>query len=83
MVAVADVLDLVKGITGCDKPVTAEDARKRPPESEVMALMADASRFRDATGWAPAVTLEEGLKRTVAWWRDRMDRTRPDTGYRV
>jgi len=28
--------------------------------------------FRNATGWAPAVTLADGLARTVAFYRDRM-----------
>lgn len=30
----------------------------------------DASRLRAATGWAPRVTLEEGLRRTIAWSRE-------------
>jgi nucleoside-diphosphate-sugar epimerase len=26
-------------------------------------------RFREATGWEPAVDLEEGLERTIAYYR--------------
>jgi UDP-glucose 4-epimerase len=29
--------------------------------------------FRAATGWEPQVTLDEGLRRTLEWYRDRMD----------
>jgi dTDP-glucose 4,6-dehydratase len=32
--------------------------------------VADASRFRERFGWRPEVSLEEGLARTVAWYRD-------------
>jgi dTDP-glucose 4,6-dehydratase len=42
----------------------------------------DASRIRDELGWAPSVTLEEGLRLTVqwyldneAWWRPLLGRT--------
>jgi NDP-hexose 4,6-dehydratase len=35
-----------------------------------MALIADSCRLRAATGWAPAETLDTGLAKTIAWWRD-------------
>jgi UDP-glucose 4-epimerase len=51
----------------------AHDAqRQRPPQSEVRALLADASAFAKATGWRSAVKLEDGLARTVEWWRGRL-----------
>ena len=34
-------------------------------------LVVDSSRFRRDTGWAQAVSLDGGLARTVAWWKDR------------
>ena len=33
----------------------------------------DISRARQALGWEPQVSLEEGLKRTIAWWGERSD----------
>jgi UDP-glucose 4-epimerase len=36
---------------------------------QVMHLEADISRLRLSTGWQPEVSLEEGLRRTVAWAR--------------
>lgn len=38
-------------------------------------LIADVRRLRSHTGWQPAFALEEGLRRTVAWWRERGERT--------
>ncbi len=33
---------------------------------------ADDRAFRSATGWAPAVGLEEGLRRSLDWYRERL-----------
>jgi len=32
-------------------------------------LLADVHRLAGVVGWKPALTLEEGLKKTCAWWR--------------
>ena len=83
MVAIGDMVEMVRRITGCDKPVVEEEQRLRPAASEVMELQADASSLREATGWAPAVDLEDGLERTVEWWRGHVERVRSDVGYVV
>ena len=36
---------------------------------QVMHLEADITRLRAATGWTPKISLEEGLQRTVNWYR--------------
>ena len=44
-----------------------------PPERKQIDIgdfSTDARRFREATGWRPAVSLEEGLRRTVAFFRE-------------
>ena len=38
---------------------------------QVMHMQADISRLTAATGWAPAIPIEEGLAATVAWYRAR------------
>jgi nucleoside-diphosphate-sugar epimerase len=45
--------------------LTTEHARVRPEHSEVMALIADASRLRELTGWYPQVDLQSGLAATI------------------
>ncbi|WP_337877367.1 NAD-dependent epimerase/dehydratase family protein [Elioraea sp.] len=40
---------------------------------DIGSYVADDSRFRAATGWAPRVPLEEGLRRTLDWFRPRLD----------
>ncbi|MBM3939932.1 MAG: SDR family NAD(P)-dependent oxidoreductase [SAR202 cluster bacterium] len=44
-------------------------AAERPGEVRRIAL--DASRLRRAVGWEPSVSLDEGLRRTVAFFREK------------
>jgi len=83
MVSIGDMVDDVLRITGCDKPVVHEAHRQRPADSEVMALMADASRLNQACGWSPKFDLGAGLEKTIDWWRGRIERVRDDAGYMV
>jgi NAD dependent epimerase/dehydratase len=71
-VSVAEMIDLVVALAGCDKPVEPDADRMRPGDSEVRALLADSSRLASAVDWQPRVDLCEGLGRTIAWWRDRL-----------
>jgi len=48
-----------------------------PPEKKAIdigSFYADSTRFRRLTGWAPAVPLDEGLRRTVAFCREHFAR---------
>ncbi|MDX6743763.1 SDR family NAD(P)-dependent oxidoreductase [Actinocorallia sp. A-T 12471] len=55
----------------------SEDARMRPDASEVMRLVCDSTRLRQATGWQPEHTLRDGLAETAAWLTGNLDRYRP------
>jgi nucleoside-diphosphate-sugar epimerase len=69
---VRDLIDLIIELTSSRKPVLQDNKRLRPPNSEVRALLADCTRFVRATGWSPKVQLQEGLERTIEWWRCRL-----------
>jgi NAD dependent epimerase/dehydratase len=64
-------------ITGRDVPILSDEARLRPPGSEVNRLIADAEKMRRLTGWRPAVTFRAGLSSTVDWVGNNLDRFRP------
>jgi nucleoside-diphosphate-sugar epimerase len=38
-------------------------------------LFLDCAKANRELGWAPRVTLAEGIARTVAWWRANVDAT--------
>jgi nucleoside-diphosphate-sugar epimerase len=40
-------------------------------ESGAPDVVADTGRLRQEVGWVPAMTLEDGVARTVEWWRER------------
>jgi nucleoside-diphosphate-sugar epimerase len=37
-----------------------------------MVRQPDISRAREILGWEPSVSLDEGLEKTVAWFRERV-----------
>jgi UDP-glucose 4-epimerase len=41
---------------------------------DIGSFYADSSKFKRATGWAPLVSLRDGLQRTVAFYRQHFDR---------
>jgi UDP-glucose 4-epimerase len=41
---------------------------------DIGSFYADSSRFREVTGWRPSVSMREGLTRTLAFYRDHLDR---------
>ncbi|WP_338674902.1 SDR family NAD(P)-dependent oxidoreductase [Streptomyces sp. SCSIO 30461] len=69
-ISVGDLVRLIGKVMDTDLDVQEDAQRIRPPASEVMRLVADASRLREATGWAPEHDLEQGLLKTVEFFRD-------------
>lgn len=68
----AKILSLMKS----DATVVYDKQRVRPALSEVERLVCDASLMRSLTGWFPKVSLDEGLLRTIEWFRCEANRTR-------
>ncbi len=78
-VTIRELIDRISAIVGKEARVVFDPARLRPPKSEVERLMADTTRMRQLTGWSPAVSLDEGLARTIAWISDHFTLYRPGT----
>ncbi|MEU7042068.1 SDR family NAD(P)-dependent oxidoreductase [Streptomyces varsoviensis] len=69
-ISIGDLVTLIGKLMDAELEVREDTRRVRPAASEVMRLLCDASRLRAATGWAPAHHLEEGLARTIEFFRD-------------
>lgn len=73
-ISIGELAAMILQLLGLERRIVSEDARERPPASEVGRLLSDNSRAAEILGWQPAVTLEEGLSRTIAWWRAQPER---------
>jgi len=81
-ISIGDLVRLLVEITGTDASVVTDDDRLRPQGSEVERLLCDNTRAREWAGWAPQVSLEDGLRRTSDWVKANLDQL--DTaGYSV
>jgi NAD dependent epimerase/dehydratase len=76
-IAIGDLAELILDVVDSDAPLEEDSRRIRPAASEVFELRCDAARMRAATGWAPAVSLREGLELTAAWMREQPPSMRP------
>src|SRR5206468_2170092 len=76
-VSIGEVVERVFRLLGRDVPVTVSHDRLRPEDSEVERLLADTSKARTLLGWEPRVDLEEGLLRTIEWFRGSLDAYKP------
>jgi CDP-glucose 4,6-dehydratase len=65
--SVREVVDLVCRMAGTD--VEPEIRGQGVPHAEIDRQFVDSSKLRMTTGWEPLVGLEEGIRRTVAWYR--------------
>jgi dTDP-glucose 4,6-dehydratase len=67
--SVREIAEIIRDLTGSSSelefiPRPVDDPTVRQP---------DITRARDALGWEPQVALEDGLKRTIDWFRETLD----------
>jgi nucleoside-diphosphate-sugar epimerase len=65
---VGDVVSLICRLAGSS--VAPEIRGQGPPAGEIDRQWVDYAKLRELTGWEPEVSLEEGLMRTVSWYRE-------------
>jgi len=78
-ISVGDLAELIGTLTGRSVKLVNETERERPEGSEVDRLLAANDRARDLLGWEPKVSLEEGLRQTIEWFRSNMAQYRSGT----
>ncbi|RAW01307.1 NAD-dependent 4,6-dehydratase LegB [Pseudochryseolinea flava] len=50
--------------------IEQDDQRLRPEKSEVFRLYGNSEKLQSMTNWKPQYTLAEGLKETIAWFKE-------------
>ena len=73
-IGIGDLAQLIGHLEGKDITICSEAERQRKAGSEVERLIADDALVREILPeWSPATSLEEGLRRTIAWQRENAD----------
>lgn len=73
-VTINEIIETVLKIVGKpDLPVCEDVLTASSENPDVMHLLADYAKAKEALGWQPTVELEEGLERTIAWVSDHLD----------
>ncbi len=75
---IAEIVEVVGRILGKELQVEVDPSRIRPAKSEVRLLLCSAEKLRARTGWSPQVDIEEGLRRTIDWFRGNLRAYKPD-----
>lgn len=77
-ISIGDLARRIVSAMSAHAEIVTEEARVRPDDSEVMELVAGAGALREHTGWAPEVSLDQGLARAIAHVREHLDSYRAD-----
>ena len=77
-ISIGELAKLIIHLVGRPISIESEEERVRPDRSEVERLLADNTLARTVLGWEPAISLEEGLERTIEWMQHHLKRYRPD-----
>ena len=80
-ISIKELAELILKLIARDIRIVSEDIRKRPEKSEVERLVCDNSLLKRLTGWEPEISLEDGLKQTIEWFKDEenLKRYKSDT----
>jgi dTDP-glucose 4,6-dehydratase len=62
----------VKEVTGSKSEIVSVHPRDERTKDDPMVRQPDIAKARRVLGWEPAVSLEEGLAKTVEWFRKRL-----------
>jgi dTDP-glucose 4,6-dehydratase len=76
-ISIGDAAERVLRLLERDTPVTLDEKRLRPPDSEVERLVAGTGKAKRLLGWEPEVEFDEGLRRTIDWLRGSLGAYKP------
>ncbi len=68
------IVSLISKDTDKDIKIKFDESRVRPDKSEVERLWVDNRKAKKFMGWEPKVSLDEGLKKTIEWISDNLNK---------
>lgn len=69
-IAIGDLFTLIANTMSSEAVIVQEPERLRPAASEVQRLWCDNTKLQRLCGFRPTCSLQEGIARTVEWFRD-------------
>jgi NAD dependent epimerase/dehydratase len=79
-ISIGDLLQLVADVMSVRLSPVVQEARMRPPASEVRRLVCDNQKLLAACGFRPQVSLRDGIACTAAWFKDERNLQNYKTG---
>lgn len=70
-ISIKDLFNTINQLMGYSSELVTDSARLRPKKSEVLRLRCDNSKLINFTKYKPIVGLEEGLKKTINWFKSK------------
>lgn len=77
-ISIGDLARLIVQLVGSSSEVVEDSQRIRPANSEVERLLCGHAKAKELLDWTPRVGLEEGLQRSIDWFRSHLDRYKTD-----
>lgn len=72
-ISIKDLADKTVKIIGKNNKIIFDAKRVRPKLSEAIEIIADNKKAKELLSWEPKISLEEGLKETIAWYEQKSD----------
>jgi len=66
-ISIGDLAKMIIALIGRSVTLHTDEERIRPQGSEVLRLVANNQKAQRSLGWAPGVSLEDGLRNTIQW----------------
>ena len=70
-ISIRDLAQNLINIINPDVKIITEKERLRPEKSEVERLLGDNTKIKKLTNWTPKYSLDEGLKITIEWFKNK------------
>lgn len=69
-ISIGDLATMIAGLMGSELQIVQDRKQARPERREAVRIVGDSSAASQLLGWRPRVDLEEGLRSTIAWYRE-------------
>jgi len=73
-ISIGDLAKNIIEILDVEAKIVTDDQRQRPTNSEVERLLGSNEKLEKLCGWKPGISFSDGLKETIAWFKDNSNR---------